>query len=399
MSAALPRRAVRAPELARAGGRVAAVLLLGILPPVLLLVILAGSFHSGTGAWAIDFNGNFYAPGHEILDGVSPYHPAYLERVRTWVAAGLLPDRFHDGVFAAYPAPGLLLGVPFSLLPQALAEWLWAGCMLVSGWLALRIVGVRDWRVYGAALLTPAALSSVLLGAVDFALVLGLAACWRWRDQAGRAGLALGAIVALKLVAAPLVAWLLVTRRFRAALVAGATAAGLWLGGWALIGFHGFSGYRHLLSVLTDIESDRGYSPVAYAKLIGLPESAASLAPYVAGVALLGVLWLVSRRGEDGDEAAFLVGVLLLLAFSPIVWHHYLVLLFVPLAVYCPRFSPIWLLALVNWAVWKGAFFYTGWAERVVFLAVIAGITAWALTRARRDGVPAAGDGTLPAWR
>ena len=148
--------------------------------------------------------------------------------------------------------------------------------MLAAGCLALRIVGVRDWRVYGAALLTPAALSSVLLGAVDFALVLGLAICWRWRDHAARAGIALGAIVALKLVAAPLVAWLLVTRRFRAAAISAATAAALWVGGWALIGFDGLTGYPHLLSVLTDIEDDRGYSPVAYANLIGIYGGAAS---------------------------------------------------------------------------------------------------------------------------
>ena len=92
-----------------------------------------GSFHSGTGAWAIDFDGNFFAPAREILHGVSPYHPDELERVRHAVAAGHRPDEFHDGVFAAYPAPGLLLGVPFSYLPLGLAEWLWAGCMLLRG--------------------------------------------------------------------------------------------------------------------------------------------------------------------------------------------------------------------------------------------------------------------------
>ena len=54
------------------------------------------------------------------------------------------------------------------------------------------------------------------------------------------------------------------------------------------------------------------------------------------------MLWRVGKRAQGADEAAFLVGVLVLLAFSPIVWHHYLVLLFVPLAIYCPRFAPIW---------------------------------------------------------
>ena len=383
----------------RACNRVAAIAVLGVLPPLLLIVILIGSYRSGTGAWAIDFRGNFFVPGNDILSGSSPYHPEYLERVRVAVAAGHLPDEFNDGVFAAYPAPGLLLGVPFSVLPQAIAEWLWAGLMLGAGYLALRIVGVRDWRVYGAALLTPAALSSVLLGAVDFALVLGLAICWRWRDHAARAGIALGAIVALKLVAGPLVAWLLVTRRFRAAAISAVTAAALWAGGWALIGFDGLTGYPDLLSVLTEIEDDRGYSPVAYANLIGIDGGVASAAPYVVGAGLLATLWYVSRRREGADEAAFLVGVLLLLACSPIVWHHYLVLLFVPLAIYCPRFAPIWTLPLVCWVVWKGAFFYTGWAERLVFLAVVAGIAAWALTRSSRSADGSSPAGTMPAWR
>jgi alpha-1,2-mannosyltransferase len=192
------------------------------------------------------------------------------------------------------------------------------------------------------------------------------------------------------------VAWLLVTRRWRAAAVAAATAACLLVGGWAVIGFDGFAGYPHLLSILTDIEATRGYSAVAYANLAGVHGAAADLAPYALGAVLLAALCVVSRRPVRGDEAAFLLGVLSVLALSPIVWHHYLVLLFVPLAVYCPRFAPIWLLGAVNWLIWHGAFFYTGWKERVVFLAVVAGITAWALTRDRR---PAAAAGTLPAWR
>jgi hypothetical protein len=405
VSAALERRSLRAraPELARVCRRVLVVLLFGILPASLLLAILVGSFRSGTGAWAIDFDGNFLRPAHEILRGVSPYHPGELVHVRAAVAAGQRPDEFHDGVFPAYPAPALLIGVPFSYLPLGLAEWIWAACMLLAGGLALRLVGVRDWRVYGIALLTPAAMSSALLGAVDFALMLGIAACWRWREHAGRAGLALGAIVALKLVAAPLVAWLLVTRRWRAAVTAGAVALGLWLAGWAVIGFHGLSGYPHLLSLLTDIESDRGYSAVAYANLIGISGRAASLAPYVLGVGLLGVLWRVSKRRRGADEAAFLVGVLVLVAFSPIVWHHYFVLLFVPLAIYCPRFAPIWLLPTLCWVVWRGAFFYTGPAERLVFLAVIAGICAWMLTRRRgaeaAEPDAASARGTLLGWR
>jgi alpha-1,2-mannosyltransferase len=376
--------------MARAGRRVLSVCVFGILPVGLLLVILVGSFHIHTSAWSIDFDGNFYKPAREIVNGLSPYHPDALMRVRQAVAHGHKPDEYQKGVFVAYPAPALLLGVPFQYLPLALAQWLWIGCMLAAGGLALRVAGVRDWRVYGAALLTPAAVSSLMLGAVDLVLVLGLALCWRWREHAGRAGLALGAIIALKLLAAPLIAWLLVTRRFRAAAVACASSAALLLGGWALIGFDGFTGYKHLLDVLTDIESSRGYSPVALAELVGISSSAAALAPYAAGVAALAAMWRVSRRRVGGDEAAFLLGVLSVLAFSPIVWHHYLLLVLVPLAVYSPRLTRIWCLPLACWIGWKGAFYYTGWFERTVFWLVLAGIVAWMLTRERAGGDAAA---------
>jgi alpha-1,2-mannosyltransferase len=385
--------------MARAGRRVLTICLFGILPVGLLLVILVGSYHFGTSAWSIDFDGNFYKPAHEIVNGISPYHLDTLVRVRHAVANGHKPDDFQNGVFVAYPAPALLIGVPFQYLPLVLAQWLWIGCMLAAGALALRVAGVRDWRVYGAALLTPAAVSSLMLGAVDFALVLGLALCWRWRDHAGRAGVALGAIIALKLLAAPLIAWLLVTRRFRAAGVACATSAGLLLGGWAVIGFHGLAGYRHLLSVLTDIESSRGYSAVAFAQALGLSGSAASLAPYAAGVVALTAMWRASRRREGGDEAAFLLGVLAVLAFSPIVWHHYLLLLLIPLAIYSPRLTGIWFLPLACWIGWKGAFYYTGWFERTVFWIVVAGIVAWMLTRERAgtDPVAAPREGLAPS--
>ena len=81
----------------------------------------------------------------------SPYHPAELAHVRAAVDAGHSPIEYQHGVFAAYPAPGLLVGVPFTALPVVIAEWVWLGCMLAAGGLALRLAGVRDWRVYAAA--------------------------------------------------------------------------------------------------------------------------------------------------------------------------------------------------------------------------------------------------------
>jgi hypothetical protein len=356
------------------------------LLPVALLVFVVQSIRDGHGAWAIDFNGNFREPAREILRGSSPYHPDQLVDVRAAVGAGHSPIDYQHGVFAAYPAPSLLLGVPFTALPYALAAWLWLGLVLAAGGLALYLAGVRDRLVYAAALLAPPVIGSLYYGAIDLVLMLGLAACWRWRDHAGRAGLALGAIIALKLLALPLVLWLVATRRWRAAATSLVVAATLALAGWAVIGFDGLTGYPHLLSLLTDIESARGYSAVAGAIALGAGSGTAAWAPYATGACLLGALvWLALRRGRSADPATFLLGVLAAIAFSPIVWQHSYALVLVPLAVLKPRFGPVWGLPVLLWLAPDSP----DVAEPFQLLAcalVIAGISAWALEAHLREG-------------
>jgi alpha-1,2-mannosyltransferase len=370
------------------GRRLARFVLLGILPLFLLATGLRYSWHVGaSGSWAIDFNGNLRMPAQEILDGISPYHPELFERVRDAVAAGGSPFDFQRGVFAAYPAPALLLGVPFTLLPQALAEWLWVGLSLASAALALRLVGVRDWRVYGAVMLMPPVVTSLQLGSVDLPLMLGLAACWRWRDHAWRAGAALGAIIALKLLALPLVVFFAATRRWGAAFASLAVSAALCLAGWAAIGFDGLVGYPHLLSLLTEFESERGYSLIHYATALGLGSGVASSVPYVVGGALLVVMWKVARRGGGAEASAFLLCVLAAIALCPIVWQHYLVLMLVPLAVLQPTFSVVWLAPSLLLLTPDGAWIARP-RELAIFALVLVVIT-----------LPCIGRGRLPQLR
>ena len=268
-------RGVRAPGIAQACMRALWFAWIALLP-VALLVFVFQSIRNGHSAWAIDFHGNFRVPAQEILRGSSPYHPAELAHVRAAVAAEHSPIEFQHGVFAAYPAPGLLVGVPFTAIPAAVASWLWFGCLLAAGGLALRLAGVRDWRVYTAAVLAPPVVGSLFYGAVDLVLMLGLAACWRWREHAGRAGWVLGAMVALKLIALPLVLWFAATRRWGAAALSLAVAGILAVAGWAVVGFGELTAYPHLLSLLTDIESTRGYSAVAFADALGAGTAAAA---------------------------------------------------------------------------------------------------------------------------
>jgi hypothetical protein len=401
VSAAIPRRALRADGLLHTLRRVSTWFLLGALPVVIVLAPLVVGFHHGTGAWALDFNGNFVVPARDILRGVSPYHTHYLEHVRAAVAAGRRPDQFSHGVFATYPAPALLIGVPFTYLPAAVAEWLWVGLMVVSAALALHLAGARDWRVYGAALLTPAMGTSLAYGTVNCALMLGLAATWRWRDRAWRCGAALGALIALKLIFLPLLAWLVLTRRWLAAVASCACAAALWLVGWALIGFHGFTGYPHVLSLLSGIEQRQGFSTVSNALALGLGERVASVVPYVLGAGVTALLWVAVRRGGPrADAHGFLLAVLAMLVLSPIVWLHYLVLLLVPLAVLRPRFGLAWLMPCLLWALPFAGYTPANPLQRVAVIAAILGTVAFAIgPRRLRPAFSPSGGGTLSGWR
>jgi alpha-1,2-mannosyltransferase len=405
VSAAIPRRAIHVDGLKRTFGRMLTWLLLGVFPVLIVFAPLVVGFHNGTGAWALDFNGNFVTPARDILHGISPYHTAYLERVRDAVDAGRRPDNFSHGVFATYPAPALLIGVPFTYLPQAVAEWLWLGLMVSCAALALRLVGVRDWRVYGAALLTPAMGTSLAYGTVNCLLMLGLAATWRWRDNAWRAGAALGALIALKLIFLPLLAWLVFTRRWLAAAASCACALSLWLVGWALIGFHDLTAYPHVLSLLSGIEKRQGFSTVATALAMGLGDRVATATPYVLGAGVTALLWLALRRGGPrADAHGFLLAVLAMLAFSPILWLHYLVFLLAPLAVLRPRFGVAWLMPSLLWVMPFAGYTPANPFQRIAVAAAILGTVVFAI--GPRALLPALGlrksspgGGTLPGWQ
>jgi hypothetical protein len=264
---------------------------------------------------------------------------------------------------------------------------------------------VRDWRVYGAALLTPAVGTSLAYGTVNCALMLGLAATWRWRDQAWRAGVALGALIALKLIFLPLLAWLVFTRRWLAAVASCVVAASLWLVGWALIGFHGFTGYPHVLSLLSGMEKRQGFSTISNALALGLSERVASVVPYVLGAAVTGLLWLAVRRGGPrADAHGFLLAVLALLVFSPIVWLHYLVFLLAPLAVLRPRFGVAWLMPSLLWALPFAGYTPANPFQRIAVIAAILGTVAFAigprqLLPAFAARGPNRGGGTIPGCR
>lgn len=276
--------------------------------------------------------GIFRRAALDVVHGRSPY-------VDPNAAALAHFDKF------VYPPVAALLFAPFAALPTEAARVVMflAGLAAVLG--ALRLLQVEDWRCYGVAILSAPAINSLALGALTSFLLLGAALAWRYRAAPAVAGAATAFTAVLKLFLWPLAVWLVVTRRWRATLICAAVAFGLLLGGWAIIGFAGLRSYPTLIHVLERLEGPVSYSTVA---LLGLTGGAATAVTVVLSLAAVVAIWLAAR-GAGGDRRALAVAVVASLVATPLVWLHYLLLLFVPIALYRPRLSGLWFLPLLLW--------------------------------------------------
>jgi len=330
-SAELPRRprlltAVRSSPLLRRLFEFGTFSAFGVLPFALPVYVVVYVLHNGSYASDgsfFDLN-TMWAAGRDIVHGRSPY-PAFI-----------------------YPAPAAVIMAPFGILPWRLAVVAFSIVSTSAVFATLRVLGVRDWRCYGACLVALPTASAIWIGTPTPLLALAVACAWRWRDRVAVVAIALTAVVATKLFLWPLFVWLLATRRFRAAFAGMATMAVVGLGAWAVIGFQGVGTYpRRLLDLAAGYEN-KGYSTLAYLHGFGLGGTEAEAAALAIGaIALAGVIFAAHRTG--GDLVSFTVAIAAALMTSPIVWVHYLVLLFVPIAIVSPGLSALWLLPLALW--------------------------------------------------
>jgi hypothetical protein len=150
-------------------------------------------------------------------------------------------------------------------------------------------------------------------------------------------------MVSVKLFLWPMLAWVGLTRRPSAAILALVLGFGIALASWASIGFAGLADYPELLSRVGEQDN---YSIMAIADELGLGAVGPALAAIVGGALLVAALWWGRRKHE---VRAFTLAVAASLALSPVVWLHYLTLLIAPLGLARPRFSPLWLLPIVLW--------------------------------------------------
>ncbi len=329
------------------------------LPPAVLLVLvqmtrLALRAHS----LAFDAANAYLPAARELLHGNSPYHPGDIAR----------------GVAFASPPVAAMLVAPFTLLPHTAADVGLAVLMLAAVLAALFVLGIRDPRCFAIASFSAPLVDEFQTANLSALLALCAALVWRYRDRTFVAAAAAGAAVALKLIGWPLILFLVFTRRFRAAVwsivfsVAGVVVP------WAAVGFTGLRGYPHLLRTLDMAERGQAYSVRALVAGFASWRTADAIAYVIAG-ALVFVAWRARSQART-----FVACLAAILAFAPVVWMHYFVLVFVAIAIARPEFGVLWALPMLFWLSAREGPAHP-W-ENAVVLAVAAAALVAAFARA-----------------
>jgi alpha-1,2-mannosyltransferase len=336
--------------------------LFGVIPAALVVVCLIGVV--GSGPHRSDF-WTFWTAGRDVLHGRSPYP-----------ALSSLPEHAYRS-FApfVYPPVTAFTMAPIAVLPFGLAKVAYFLLSISAVVLALRLLGVRDWRCHGAALACAPVYAAAGLGAVGPFLLLGVAAAWRYRERAVACGLLVAYVITAKLFLWPLWFWLVRTQRWRAAAVSAGVGVAAVVVSWAAIGFAGLRDYPRLLSRLTELTGVHSYSVYSFERALGVGSVAAQRSLYALAFLLLALIAVFL----SGDRRVLIAVLGVSLLATPILWPHYLVLIFVPIALASAGFSWLWLAPLAVWidaAAWSGN---PAWMAGL--LGFVCVITAVALAR------------------
>ncbi len=335
-------------------------LLLGVLPilTVPVVVLLTHSLHN----FAVDFHSWYWPAGRRLLEGRSPYTLAPVQALN-------------------YPAPAALLFVPFALLPHVIADWLFSALVLAAGPVSLWLLGIRDWRIFGIIMFWQPVIVGYETANVSLLILLGLAACWHFRDRPRIVGSVLALLICVKIFPVLIAIWLLATRRFRALAWTIAVTILVNVISWWVVGFDQVSRYVHVLGAVRGPDEHRGYSLIGLALHLGASETAAYAIGFTAAAVTIAAALRV--RGEQRDRIVISACLAACLLASPLVESHYLALIVLPLALARPRLSPIWALPIV--LLLTPADHPGDWAH-VLALCVFGAVMVVSMTQRQPDG-------------
>ena len=276
-----------------------------------------------TNSLAVDFHHELYPQAKQLFAGENPYPGREFEP--------LVGGNF------IWPPLTTLLVAPLTLLPLATADVLMALMGVVVFAAALWLVGLRDWRAYGACFLWPQVAGEFRVAHLTSAIALLIALAWRAKETRVRAGAAIGLAIALKFFARPSAVWLASSRRWLGAalaLILGAVSFA------SVLPFTGLGDYARALAQVGRHFDQDSYTVFGLLVQLGAQETTARAIGIAVGVAILAGTWRFQ---------SFTLAIASALALSPIVWLDYFALVAIPLAIARPRLSAIWLLPLATW--------------------------------------------------
>ncbi len=303
--------------------KITSVLAFAVAPSIAIVIMFVVAWGSDT--LAIDFHNEIYPEAKELLAGENPFPGPDADLTR--------------GSNHIWPPLVGYAATPLTLLAPRAADVAIVALGLAAFLAALWIVGVRDWRVYGASILWAPVIGEMRTAHVTLILCLLVAVAWRFRDRMPVPGLTVGVAIGLKFFLWPLVLWLGATRRWRDAAISSLLAATTLL---LLLPFISIAEYARILRRLGAAFDQDGFSPYGLLMQADAPDRVARVVALAIGLAVLVLAWRLR------SFVLFLAAALLL---SPIVWLDYYAVLAIPLAVVRPRLSIAWLLPILTWGV------------------------------------------------
>ena len=284
------------------------------LAPVLvvgLLLLTTGAILASAGT-TLGYDFRAYAQASQRLLDSRPLYDANVD-----VAGGF--------AIYLYPPPFALAVVPFRLLPGLLGTWTWLGALVAAFLAGTAILPVRP--------------------GVRCAVVI----TWRFMDRPVPLGLAVAAGALTKVQPALLLAWMALTRRWRAlfvALVAGSAAVVI---ATLATGATTWADYASLLSrVSQPITTPKNMTPGAIAWRAGASLEMATAIQWAAAAATLSTTLFAWLRRDP--VTGFVAGVVSSQILSPLLWDHYAMLLLLPVALLLQRRQ--WWAAAVPLVTW-----------------------------------------------
>jgi alpha-1,2-mannosyltransferase len=341
--------------------------LLGLMPVVVLLFeasVVATSAHSSV---AVDFHDAYYVAGYRLLHEGDPY---------AWTGSEI-----RGGIAFVYPAFSALLFAPFALIARGTAGVLFTLVCVALTPLTLWVLRVRDWRIYGVAMLWLPVFSAWETANETIMLVSIGALVWRQRANPVVAGVLTAAAVSLKPFMWPLALWLLVTRRWRASGYGLAAGVVINLVSWSLVGFDKVGVYLRDSGIDARYAWRAGYTVVAAFGHLGFGRSVGEVMTVMACVALVAAILYVGSV-KRRERQAFTLTIILMLVASPLVWIHYFAVLLIPMALERPRMNWLWALPVLMW-VCPPSLHVHGWQEALAW--AVAGTMFISVLRTARE--------------